>query len=229
VLLADPGNHCGSPEEWDYYIRTFFPNGLTFVDEPNGFRRVWYVQSDGQQDKRLQEKVTAGRISREFVGPAGCLFRLYEAPPDDEGILFENGMRFHGADVIENGLPWSGPLVRHEGETVRLRLWWSVDRPVDLDYSVGVYTLRSGETPVASSDSAPQLTYPSGTPRETSRWTPGNFYVEEREIVLPFPTPRRSYSVSLAVYFWQDGKRITAPGVDESDLLRLRRLTVMAY
>jgi hypothetical protein len=229
VLLADPSNRCGRPEEWDYYTRTYFPNGLTFVDNPVDYRRVWYVFFDGQQDRQLQATVSAGRMTGEFIGPPGCQFRLYEAPPDAEGILFENGMRFHGADVIENGLPWSGPLVRHEGEPVRLRLWWSADRPVNLDFSVGVYLLSHSGTPVASADSAPQVIYPFDAPGETSQWTPDTLYVEEREVSLPFPTPRTSYTISLAVYFWQDGKRIAAPGVDESGLLRLRRVTVMSY
>lgn len=229
VLLVDPGNRCGRPEEWDYYTRVFFPNSLTIVDDPAGYRRVWYVLFDGQQDARLQDTVADGRIMERFIGPPGCQFQLYQAPPHVDGVLFENGMRFHGADVIENGLPASGPLVRREGESVRLRLWWSADTPPALDYSVGVYILRRDGTLVAGSDNAPTPVFPPDAPPETSRWIPGRLYVEERELALPFPTRRTTFDVMLAVYFWQDGKRLDAPGVDSSGLLPLRRLAVMSY
>lgn len=229
VLLLDPGNACGRPEEWDYYSHVFFPNGLTFVDDPAGYRRVWHVLFDSQPDQKLLKMVTNGRITQQFVGPPGCLFRLYEAPPDAEGVLFEDGMRFHGADVIKNDLPASGPLVRREGESVRLRLWWSVDQPVALDYSVGVYILERDGRLIASADSAPAPIYPPDAPPETSRWTTGTFYIEERDLILPFPTRRATYEIALAVYFWQDGTRLDAPGLDENGLLPLGRLVVMSY
>ena len=43
----------------------------------------------------------------------------------------------HGAEVIVDGLPWSGPLVRHEGEAIKLRLWWSADRQIERDAKAG--------------------------------------------------------------------------------------------
>ncbi|MBI5671259.1 MAG: hypothetical protein HZC41_24950 [Chloroflexi bacterium] len=218
VLFADPSNSCGRPEEWDYYTRVFFPNGLAFVDDPAGYRRVWYVLFDGLQNPRLQDKVAEGRFMERFVGP-----------PDANGVRFENGMRFHGVDILDNDHPWTGPLVRREGESVRLRLWWSVDAPPELDYSVGVYILRWDGVLIASSDSAPVTVLPADAPPETSRWQPGRLYVEERELTLPFPTPRATYTMKLAVYFWQDGKRLRAPGVDDEGLLPLHRLAVMSY
>ncbi len=229
VVLADPGNHCGRPEEWDYYARVYFPNGLTFVSDPTGYRRVWYVLFDGQADPEMQAAAASGRITRQFVGPPGCLFRLYEAPPDTGGVLFENGMRFHGMDIIENDLAWSGPLVRREGETIRLQLWWSVDAPAAQDYSIGVYALQGDGSAVASSDSAPRIIYPPDAPPETSRWIPDTLYLEERELTLPFPTPRTTYTLMLGVYFWQDTRRFAAPGVNADNLLPLRRLSVMSY
>lgn len=229
VLLADPGNQCGRPEEWDYYTRVYFPNGLTFVADPTGYRRVWHIIFDGAQDAQMQQAVARGRVSRQFVGPPGCLFRLYEAPPDAEGIPFANGMRFHGVDVLENGLPWTGPLVRREAESIHLRLWWSVDEPPAQDYSVGLYLLHWRDGLADSVDHAPQPVYPPDAPPETSRWQPGEFYIEERTLTLPFPTARTTYTIALAVYFWQDQQRITAPGANEDGLLPLLQVTVMSY
>src|SRR5689334_15035527 len=139
VFVTDPGMNCGAPEEWDYYIRTYFPMGVQFVNHAEGYRRVWYVTGSAPPNPQLQAMVADGRVNERFVGPAGCKFTLYEAPPDSKGILFENGMRFHGMDVMDGERPWSAPLVRHEGETIRLRLWWTVDRTPDLDYSINTY------------------------------------------------------------------------------------------
>jgi hypothetical protein len=134
---------CGASEEWDYFIRTYFPMGLTFVQEPAEFRRIWYVSADSDQDIQLHKSIIEGRIPGRFVGPPKCLFQLYECPLDSKGVLFENGMRFHGAQLMHGERPWSAPIVRHEGETLRLRLWWSVDYIPNLDYRIGLYAMKA--------------------------------------------------------------------------------------
>jgi hypothetical protein len=227
VFLRDSGAICGEPEEWDYYLRTYFPNGLAFVDDPAGYRRVWYIVSGSEQSHALSQAVNQDRIQRIFAGPPGCQFRLYEAPPDAAGIVFENGMRFHGAEVMERDLPWSGPVVRRRSETLRLRLWWSVDQPVELDYSVGTYILR-GNALLAEVNSAPQVIFPADAPPETSRWRPDQYYVEEREFSLP-NTGKGDFEMALAVYHWQDGNRLNAPGVTADRLLPIGHLFIKAW
>ncbi|MGQ9889668.1 MAG: glycosyltransferase family 39 protein [Aggregatilineales bacterium] len=229
VFILDPSSACGGPEEWDYYTRLHFPNGLAFVSQPGDHRRIWHILFDQRQNQAVQQALDPNFIHRGlFVGPPGCLFRLYEGPPDRSGIPFANGMRFHGVDVIENGLPRSGPLVRREGEPLRLRLWWSVDRLPARDYSVGVYVLAGGAL-LAESNSPPQLVYPLGAPVETSQWTGGGFFVEERELALPYPLWRGTFPVYMAVYTWDDLKRVSAPGQTDDLLLPLLDVYVMAY
>ncbi|MEO8611387.1 MAG: hypothetical protein ABI690_26050, partial [Chloroflexota bacterium] len=58
---------------------------------------------------------------------------------------------------------------------------------------------------------------------------PGQFYIEERDLVLPYPTAKSTTGIYLVVYFWGDGKRVVAPGVDADNALRLRVLRIMAY
>jgi tryptophan-rich sensory protein len=222
VLMLDPANSCGKAEEWDYHLRNSFPTGLTFVTDAAGHRRVWYVARDV-----IPEAVQAGRLPGRFVGPPGCLFRLFESPPDPVGILYANGMRFHGADILEGELPWTGPVVRREGESIRLRLWWSADRPVDRDYSIGLYVLGRGV--FAQVDGTPQITNPAGAPTETSRWQPGQLYAEERTLTLPTFTPRTRYPLWMAIYYWADGARVAGPGLTEERLRLLRLFDVMSY
>lgn len=227
VILLDSTNGCGRVEEWDYYLRLHFPNGLTFItpEDIDAHRRIWHIISAGDQDAAVEQRLSRNHVQGEFVGPAPCLFRLYEAPPNTEGVLFENGMRFHGADLMRDGKVWTAPLALHEGENVRVRLWWSADNAPELDYSVGVFMMRgSGERQIAESNSAPQT-----QPPETSRWTPGQFYTEERELTLPYPTGSGRYDLFLTVYYWEDQRRLNAPGVNEAGLLQIAQFSVMAY
>jgi hypothetical protein len=232
VVLIDPNGGVGKYYEWDYASRLYFPNGLHFVDDPAGYRRVWYITVEGQRDPATDQAVRQNRVEREFVGPARFFFRLYEAPPDSEGILFDNGMRFHGIDILSpSGLiALTGPLtIQHDFSTFRIRLWWSVDQPPSADYSIGTYLFfRDGM--IDQVDGAPQtvsLEYPPNVPpSETSRWLPGRYYIEERELHIPdiIGANRYGLNIYLSVYQWWDNTRISAPNVDENTLLFLKRI-----
>lgn len=243
AVVVDPNNlACGESYEWDYYTRLFFPDGLTFATDPDGYRRVWYVVHDSLQDPALDQAVRTGRLPREFFGPPECLFRLYEGPPDAEGILFENGMRFHGMDVLENGQMAVGLTVRREGEPVRVRLWWSAEQPIAFDYSISLQLYGAGSnsiglpgslgmqvTPGAlltQVDGPPQVT---DAPHETSRWETGRYYLDERELTLPAAMGTGTYPLYLVVYQWWDNVRIPAPGVDGDTRLQLEPVYVKAW
>lgn len=223
VMVVDPNHDCGSPEMWDYLTRVYLPNGLPVVDDPDGYRRVWYVRFDGRESEGL-ERVMERRLPGIFVGPPQCLIRLYEGPPDPEGIPFANGMRFHGIEFPDD--PPEPYLARREGEPVRVRLWWSVDEPPEADYSVGIHLLDGLGQLIAQDDSAPQV---ADAPPETSRWDTDRFYVETRTITLPYPIDRGSYTLYLVVYQWWDSTRIEAPGMDDHTMLPLRAIAVVAW
>ncbi len=228
VVVVDPNCDCPSLETWDYFLRVYFPDGgLEFVSDPAHHRRIWYVVFEGRENADLERAVENDRVLQTFSGPPWFMFRLYEAPPDIEGIPFESGMRFHGFDILDEDIPLAGQLVRREGETVRVRLWWSADRPIALDYSVGLYLVRVSDGWTANQvDGPPQV---NDAPRETSRWTPGRYYIEERELVLPFPAANWTFDIALAVYQWWDNVRIDAPGVGEDGLLWLARVPITAW
>src|SRR5258708_25703042 len=172
VVLIDPNCYTATTEEWDYFTRAYFPGGLPYVQNPTGYRRVWYVTKEGSRDPAIDAAVQQGRIARQFVGPWDFLFRLYEGPPDATGILFDNGLQFHGLEGLEGDSVLTGPLARREGETIHLRLWWSVDQPVKGDYSISTQVLLGKDKSLTGQfDGPPQIT---GDPRETSRWTPGD-------------------------------------------------------
>jgi hypothetical protein len=127
---------------------------------------------------------------------------------------------------MEGRNPVQWPLYRHEFETVRLRLWWSVDEALPLDYSVNTY-LAWADTTAPGIDGPPVPYYPAESPSQTSQWQPGPFYVEERELTLDAFSG--TYFVQMAVYFWEDGVPFAAPGVDENGHLRIQRVIVKAF
>ncbi len=225
VLLIDKSlrdNH--PPYEWEYIVRTFMPNGIQIVDAPGAHRRVWFAGIDTWQDPQTRAAVEKGRIAEEFVGPWNFLIRLYEGPPEEAGIRFENGMRFHGMDLLDT--KQMSPVVTFlTGESVRVRLWWSVDEQPKLDYSVGVYMISplTGRL-LLNSSSAPQT-----DPKETSQWQPGRFYIEERTLILPVNIKAMEIPVTMSVYQSWDNTRIAAPEQNKDKLLTLLRIDLQSW
>jgi hypothetical protein len=231
VLVVDPGFNCLAPYELDYHIRAFFPDGLVVTPAVSDARRVWYAVNQNTQDHAFADAQTARRQPSIFVGSPTCLFRLYEAPPNVQGVAYENGLRFHGAYPVEalpdQFVPYTYPLAAREGETIRARLWWSVDDPPPADYSIGLYLIDPGTSRiVAQYDSAPQV---APDPPETSRWQPGRYYIETRELILPYPLVTDEYQLRLAVYQWWDGVRLTSPGADADALTDLFTIHVKSW
>jgi hypothetical protein len=230
AIYRDPASAPGAPEMWDYYARVYFPRGLRFTDRPDdrNLRRVWYASVDGRENPADKARVTAGRRAGMFVGPWNFLFRLYEAPPDPTGKLFENGLRFHGAEVIDSRTP--GLIVAHENETIRLRVWWSAERPIDRDYSIVIQTINPKDSVLIAQ--TPDRAGSAETPKETSQWQPGALYVEEMTLTLPpnlynaGDTVNKAFDVNLIVYQWWDGARVR---IDGADFLRLDTLNAVAW
>ena len=222
VMLVDPKCGCGAPEIFDYYTHVYFPGGLLYITNPDHERRIWYVTGAAGATPDMLERVSQGRAAGIFVGPPEGLFRLYEAPPNPEGILYENGMRFHGIDILDK----SAVLIYHEGDPIHVRLWWSVDTPPPLDYSVGLYVVNAEGEVIAQNDSAPNV---ADAPTATSQWQPGQFYIDERTLQLPYPLFHGQYRLMVVVYWYGDVQPISAPGVDTNGLLPLSEFTVVSW
>lgn len=227
ALMLDPNISCNFPEEWDYYTRLYFPDGLRYVDHPEGTQRLWYVESRDEASQQVEKQLAQNRVPGRFVGPPGCFFRLYEAPPDPVGVLYPNGMRFHGAEIMDGDRPFNGTPVMREGQPFKVRIWWSVDKQVPLDYSV---SLSLSRLVVESNwDSAPNIIFPEGAPNETSQWQPGQIYVEERDLQIPYPYSRGGLALNLVLYWFGDNQRLAAPGVGGDGNRMLRRIEVVAW
>lgn len=220
VVLVDPNCRCLDAAETDYYTRVYFPDGLRFVPEPADHKRVWYV-ANWQLSPALASELETTRASGIGFGPSRHFFRLYEAPPSAEGVVFENGMVFHGVDFPGK----EGVIAAHEGESIKVRLWWSAEQPILRDYSAGLYLMTSSGDVVAQVDGPPGM----GSLPETSAWQRDQLYVEERAISVPYPAAIGNLRLRLGVYHWADPERVNAPGVFDERLLPVGQISVMAW
>lgn len=241
---CDARRICGTPVEWGYYQQVYFPDGRLRFIEPEtaqNYRRVWFLHRIDNQDRDVQKRLAEGRILSTFVGPPGFFWQLYEAPPNPEGVVFENGMRFHGFDVIDHTLQTNANdtlLVRREGEHLRVRLWWSTDEPQSNDFSVSLAIAPDAHSPaITQLDSAPQtmslFVYGENPPDETSQWQVGDYYVEERTLIMPDWVSSDFVHVPLTLYVtlyqWWDGQPVLADETADNGRLALRELFVLGY
>ena len=238
VMLMDPNfclKACNEADSWAYYFDVYLRNRIEIVAEPGDHRRIWYVQADGWHDAATKHAVLTGRIPSIFIGPWDFLIRLYEGPPDPEGVPFENGLRFLGFEVMVEGHVQFAPFDWYEQTRARVRLWWSVDRPLDADYSISLQVIDTDRNKlIAQQDGAPQMVNlnpvdDSLLPQATSQWEPGRYYVEEREIVLPSLGSEANAELMLTVYQWWDGERVAAPGTNPDKLLPLTSMTIWGW
>lgn len=232
VLLFDPQIGCQAWEEWDYFSRVYLHDSLPIITDPQNQRRVWYAHSVLNPHAPTFEAVTANRVAGAFVGPPECHIRLYEAPPNPEGVLFANGLRFHGVDVLNTDGMERGTIVRHENERLQLRLWWSVDEPLPLDYSLSLY-LMQGTAILARSDGLEAMLHPPEAAPRTSTWQAQQLYIETRTLTVPSQTGPHSYPLMLGVYFWEDPTLIEVISgdaqQDEQGLLALLTVYSVAW
>ncbi|MBO9310451.1 MAG: hypothetical protein J7551_11790, partial [Chloroflexi bacterium] len=125
VIVLDPKLRGSLPELWEYFGRVYFPNGLPFHPDGAGFRRVWYVLTEGEETQPLLDQIRRGRTVTRWFGTWDFMTRLYEAPPDSEGVPIGK-LTFHGATLQNAYSPALG--VFREGETLEIRLWWRGER-----------------------------------------------------------------------------------------------------
>jgi len=133
-----------------------------------------------------------------------------------------DALRFRGHSIP------TGTLYR-TGDTLTVRTWWSVDAPLERDYSIGLHLIDSKGNLVAQVDSGPTGRF---TPDRTSLWMPGEVYRDDRQLRIPWCLLTGSYQVRLVVYGWWDGGRL-APGDSPShkpdDSLLLEPITVASF
>lgn len=238
VLLFDPNyciKQCFDQDTLAYFWDVYLGDTVTQIDNLGEHRRMWLWRGIGHSRELLKE-LSKTTLASVFYGPPIALLELYVAPPNPEGILFDNGMRFHGFDVLhEDGQYDVPPYNLREQTTLNVRLWWSADRLLDEDYQVSIQVHDTVKNRLfTQDDNSPQLIHLKPTafeplPKRTSQWIPHQLYVEER--ILEFPNANKEIyaDINLIVYRLADGTRITGPGITTDGLFPLTKAIVWAW
>jgi hypothetical protein len=229
VVIKDPYCVCGVPIAWDYFLPQYFPQGdLPWATEPGTHSRVWYLATTGwKQDEKLKADILNGRKESIFVGPWNFLLRLYEGPPQWQGVAFGDQIAINGFEIPEARTTF------RENETVQVKLWWSALKAPSMDYSISLAVFDESGNLVTQEDGPAKA---EGTPEQMSQWQPGQYYEDYRTFTLPVGSPGRNYRLVAAVYDWQTGKRlmpaansIYPPTGVNGDYVLLENFSVVSY
>lgn len=238
VLMFDPKfctGICNNRDEIALYWDIYLDDKVTWVDSPGDYRRIWLWRGIGHS-RELLEELEETHIPSLFFGPPTSLLELYVAPPDPEGILYENGMRFHGFDIMQdNGRYDYPPYDLRERTTVQVRLWWSADEPIDEDYQVSLQIQNMvNQQIVTQHDGAPNLIHlkPNAfepLPSTTQDWIPNQLYVDLRTLEIPNTFSEIRSKIVLIIYTLPDGTRIPTIEKPSDGVLPLSETVVWGW
>jgi|GEM_PF-5717053 len=238
VLIFDPNyciQECAEQDALAYYWEVYLGDRVSRINELGEYRRIWLWRGVGHS-RELLEELSETHIASIFYGPPVALLELYEAPPYPEGILYENGIRFHGFDVLDkNGNGDNPPYNLREQTEMRIRLWWSTDRPLEEDYQVSIQVYDATKNQIfVQDDQSPKLSHLRANafeplPQQTSEWIPHQLYVEDRIIEIPNINQEIYAELSLVIYHLPDGQRIHAPNETTDGLLPLAEIIIWGW
>jgi hypothetical protein len=219
AVLVDPGCRCGRPVEWAYWESIYYPGGqmLRVTNVAEAGRRLWHVASDIHTDTAVARMVGGGRVQTEAFGVPHVRGRLFERPPRPEGSPFGEALRFHGHD-FGSSRPY------RPGDTLTVRLWWSVATPPS-DHVFELRVLAPGGESVATVAGNPVGPL---APARTSQWIPGRLYVDHRAIRLPTWLHAGFHTVRLVATPAADGGPASAASAPGGALV-LGEIEVFSY
>lgn len=156
---------------------------------------------------------------------------------DAMGATINSGARFDEAITLQRfavGAQYAAPLqndaliVVQPGDVLQLRLEWTTDSPLPMDYAIFVQLLSPEGLPVTQRDSAP-----GGGTKPTSGWIPGETVVDHHALMIPHNLTPANYSLIIGFYNPANpSERLTVTNLNLSnsadDYLKLGDVTVEA-
>ncbi|MEZ4668386.1 MAG: glycosyltransferase family 39 protein [Anaerolineae bacterium] len=175
-------------------------------------QRVWFITAhwldeDVQSDfKKIEHTHPLQDVYGQCIRKWCYLIQLLQAPPLEKPLVFSEILPFYGMDQVNIS-----------STAISARLWWKVDNPPSLDYSIGLHLLDANGKLVAQTDGSINHFNTQDVP--TSFMQPDQIYVDYRTVNLPDTLPPGTYSLSLVVYqSWDDARLILPDGSDHTIL-----------
>ncbi|MBI1259408.1 MAG: hypothetical protein GC204_18225 [Chloroflexi bacterium] len=222
VLVIDPNCACGDPLIWWYYESTLTTHGIRHASANDPLpARVWYLVRQGKLDEDLASRVAQQRIETVYFGPWYFIATLHEGSGATQATY---------GDHIQLGRVEVTPAeFAHVSDQIAIAAWWSVDAPLDQDYSISLQVINSASGSLLTQiDSGPVGPY---TPGQTSAWEPGKVYRDDRTVTLPFTMQGGEYDLRVIVYQSANGNRLTVTDQQgrQSDNFLIKQINVVTY
>jgi hypothetical protein len=204
-------------------IRSY--NGRTCSVLPRGLAyQVIIVAEDQRSLPILKQVFPQGQVTRrENLGPNPYL-AVFETSAGMEPQLrlaherkdtFGGVIRLRGFNLEERGY--------HPGETLQLEIAWQAATAAQRDYTSFVQLVGSPNPQTGNSLWGQQDAQPCDNSYPTTRWSPGEWIVEERSLTIAPDSPAGDYSLSVGWYDLGTGERLPVDsGGDHVILTTLR-------
>ena len=159
-----------------------------------------------------------------FVSPAMpcqyCVFRRLSAPPAIETVDYRlnDSIRLFGYEIMADEFHPDGQMV--------VTLYWESQQPVAIDYTVFTQLLGPDFQLHAQMDRQPLSGH-----WPTSRWRPGQKFVDKFELKISENAPPGDYVLLVGLYDANTGQRLPVTENGErlpDDAIRLQNLTMSA-
>jgi hypothetical protein len=211
VVWFDEAKQTGDYVAWhiDAYLDDHLTaNQVTRLAEAREARRVWHVTRD-LFNPAVRERFYALENTHVLMlvtgnCDSGCFIAqlLETAPSSTPAAVFESPQ-------YNDALPFYGVDVDHvTRERVAVRLWWMLDQPLTLDYSISLRLTDTTGAIIAQQD-GPPLTKDS-TPQPTSQIPADHITVDWRTLTLSPGITSGEYNLQLVVYQPVEGYTLTA-------------------
>ncbi len=225
VVWFDEAKHTGDYVAWHidtYLADELVTNQATNLNEAREARRVWHVTRE-LFDPDVRERFYALESTHPLMLVTGScepdcfIAQLLETAPSSTPVAvfqspqFDDTLPFYGVDVDH--------IVR---DRVEVRLWWMLESPITLDYSVSVRLTNENGAIVSQSD-GPPLTK-EGDPQPTSQIPAARMTVDWRILNLPPGVVTGSYQLQLVVYQPIEGYNLTTH--DDTTILNLQTIMI---
>jgi hypothetical protein len=215
VLLALPGGEANNAQvirtlPWVDNRNTPVPVVPHVLADINAHRRVWIVnwyqpsqvipflaEGDGGFIRAISRETREGEQYKFLYNAPFVREVLFERPDLDQPPRMYGDLLALRDSILVNQLL--------QGDQLHVDLWWSAEKPLPLDYSVGVFLMDVDGVVKAQHDGPPGDT-------ATSQWTPGGLTFDRHTLTIPGDLPIGNYKIGVQVYWFGDRQALAING-----------------
>lgn len=195
----------------------------------NHHERLWFVTESSPFETNKVRPIERYLVERYFPfsefstssRARAVSFLTVDAPLDDP----QNPLDATFGDMLGvTGFDLPAGHTFTPGDILPISLLWEPVTEIDRDYNIGLYLVNPEGIVYAQRDGLPQATF-----GRTSTWQTGASYRDNHGLRLPLDLPTGDYRLLLAVYYWEDGERLSVITSSEDapqNDLSLARITI---